>query len=596
MRSAIICLLSLSLLPTLEVHARQIVTKDDFAFVGAFMAPVGWLNSLTHRYRGGQIYLYSIVGSGSNKGHVYEFPIPTLGQTRPYPTQSAFRNYGDIFQDKLRTTVSDGATAWTDEAPGVGVDNSTIPRIYWDEIDQRMYWTKLIGYNNTIDRADVSTGYSTLDDSTPSGTGVGSWKLDTWMNGGSRNHRWMGGFLPIPPSFAATYTGGKRIGIGFGGPVSIISNGVASIGPTLFAMPPLNPTTTLYTHTDVPLLELLSSIGTAAPRGSEHLCFNNYLDPFKYSSDHWIIGDTVGGAVWIDGVNKHGVVYVTNMAGGNLNTTITNTTPPTLTSFSLADIGDAVVGDKIQVHTDNYTGQYPFETCSISGISGNTVTVTSCANGNPVAAPGGGNVTSTLKGVPIVGQPAVQGVYYAGGGPTMSRWYSSMYIYDPVDLANAALDPIGHPPTSILPVSNSNIAYPNITNPQPGTATGANQDTLSNARGVTFDPTTNRLYIMTFDPANYGSNVILVYQLNDSISTVNGSCGTSNGLSLSTAPTVGLCSAGTPSAVTGSGPWSWSCAGSGGGSTASCSASLAASVPAGDASTVVACPVIAGFR
>jgi hypothetical protein len=56
---------------------------------------------------------------------------------------------------------------------------------------------------------------------------------------------------------------------------------------------------------------------------------------------------------------------------------------------------------------------------------------------------------------------------------------------------------------------------------------------------------------------------------------VNGACGSSNGGSDSTAPTANLCTAGTASAVSGSGPWSWSCGGSSGGSTATCSDTLA---------------------
>ncbi len=49
-----------------------------------------------------------------------------------------------------------------------------------------------------------------------------------------------------------------------------------------------------------------------------------------------------------------------------------------------------------------------------------------------------------------------------------------------------------------------------------------------------------------------------------------GTCGSSNGGSFYTAPTTNLCSSGTASAVTGSGPWNWSCSTSGG--SASCSA------------------------
>jgi hypothetical protein len=52
---------------------------------------------------------------------------------------------------------------------------------------------------------------------------------------------------------------------------------------------------------------------------------------------------------------------------------------------------------------------------------------------------------------------------------------------------------------------------------------------------------------------------------------VNGVCGSDNGATLASTPT-NLCSAGTASDVSGSGPWSWTCAGSNGGSSASCSA------------------------
>jgi uncharacterized repeat protein (TIGR02543 family) len=56
---------------------------------------------------------------------------------------------------------------------------------------------------------------------------------------------------------------------------------------------------------------------------------------------------------------------------------------------------------------------------------------------------------------------------------------------------------------------------------------------------------------------------------------VNGACGSAGGGVFTAAPTTNLCAAGTPSAVSGSGPWSWSCAGANGGTTASCTANIA---------------------
>lgn len=55
---------------------------------------------------------------------------------------------------------------------------------------------------------------------------------------------------------------------------------------------------------------------------------------------------------------------------------------------------------------------------------------------------------------------------------------------------------------------------------------------------------------------------------------VNGTCGSSNGTALTAKPSSNLCSAGTATNVTGTGPWSWSCTGQFTGTTAACSASL----------------------
>ncbi|MBV8060976.1 MAG: hypothetical protein JO126_02710 [Alphaproteobacteria bacterium] len=57
--------------------------------------------------------------------------------------------------------------------------------------------------------------------------------------------------------------------------------------------------------------------------------------------------------------------------------------------------------------------------------------------------------------------------------------------------------------------------------------------------------------------------------------TVNGACGAANGVAVSSAPANNLCSVGTPSGISGSGPWTWSCAGQYGGPTAFCNAPVA---------------------
>ncbi len=62
---------------------------------------------------------------------------------------------------------------------------------------------------------------------------------------------------------------------------------------------------------------------------------------------------------------------------------------------------------------------------------------------------------------------------------------------------------------------------------------------------------------------------------------INGLCGSANGQTYTTAPTADLCSAGTASAMTGTGPWYWTCVGQSGGSTANCGAMIASYALAG---------------
>ncbi len=67
------------------------------------------------------------------------------------------------------------------------------------------------------------------------------------------------------------------------------------------------------------------------------------------------------------------------------------------------------------------------------------------------------------------------------------------------------------------------------------------------------------------------NNLVRIYNTG-TVTPVNGECGSADGSTVSTAPTTNLCNKGTASAVTGTGPWAWTCAGLNGGTTASCSA------------------------
>lgn len=55
---------------------------------------------------------------------------------------------------------------------------------------------------------------------------------------------------------------------------------------------------------------------------------------------------------------------------------------------------------------------------------------------------------------------------------------------------------------------------------------------------------------------------------------VYGACGSANGMTASSIPAANLCLTGTASAVTGTGPWNWSCSSTNGGTSAICSAAI----------------------
>lgn len=70
------------------------------------------------------------------------------------------------------------------------------------------------------------------------------------------------------------------------------------------------------------------------------------------------------------------------------------------------------------------------------------------------------------------------------------------------------------------------------------------------------------------------SNCAVSFSFASLTTVVDGSCGTANGVAVVTAPSVNLCSAGTASAVNGSGPWAWNCDGQNGGEISQCSAPM----------------------
>ena len=128
--------------------------------------------------------------------------------------------------------------------------------------------------------------------------------------------------------------------------------------------------------------------------------------------------------------------------------------------------------------------------------------------------------------------------------------------------------------SSNVPVTVSGIACaPVAVNGACGATAGVcSAGTMSGDNGATACGTTRT---WTCNGSGGGSNANCSLANPACGPTVLGKCGTANGAPYSSAPTFGLCRSGAASAISGSGPWTWSCSGSNGGLNASCSTASA---------------------
>jgi hypothetical protein len=218
------------------------------------------------------------------------------------------------------------------------------------------------------------------------------------------------------------------------------------------------------------------------------------------------------------------------------------TTPPNLCSSGNA----AVV-------VNNGSGQW---TWSCQGINGGT-TVTNCSatapvNGTCGSSSGAGPFTTTPPNLCSSGNAAV--VVNNGSG----QWtWSCQGINGGTNVTNCS---------ATAPVNgtcgSSSGAGPFTTTPPNLCSSGNPTAAVNNGSGQ---------WTWSCQGINGGTTVTNC----SATAPVNGACGSANGGTFTSAPTTNLCSKGTATSVpSGSGPWSWTCAGLNGGSTSpTCTAS-----------------------
>jgi hypothetical protein len=287
---------------------KTLLQASDFSFVGGFCMPqssggfsTSYGQGLTSRYVNGQLRFFSTTYTPGPNYDVYEIAVPTPS-TGSYPTASVVRHWGNVYQGHRYL-----------DKYGTG-DTGTVYGLYWDSVDQRLYWSYGDAYNASNGN-DCSLGYSTLNDSTGTATGVACWRFN------SRGEKMCrGGVLSIPAWFATQYCGGQRLGVGFGGYYSAATTGPASMGPALAAFNPPN----LSVNADKSSLSATNLVGyqfngtayTLPDRGHRDTNYTETFDGWNPNNGigYYTWNDTLWqSAVWIDLPNRQGVLYAVTL-------------------------------------------------------------------------------------------------------------------------------------------------------------------------------------------------------------------------------------------------------------------------------------------
>jgi hypothetical protein len=295
---------------------KPLITGKDLAYLGSFsMPPRGaggasnafTYGALTHRYVRGELRFFS-TSHPYDGDQVYEVKYPGLSTTSP-PIAAAVTDWSDVYRGK-RWVDNDGGYSKLD--PSVHTYG-----LHWSEELRRLYWSYGHWYNTTSP-SNPCLGFSTLNDETTRATGVGAWRL---RGRGEMFAR--GGSVDIPRWFADRFTGGKALGIGFGGYFSIVASG--SMGPALCAVAHPDPATVPHKGS-LEQIPLLGYPNAPKPPGPPDRCHRNAdykteFDAWNPLRDvgYWTWKDELwGGGTWVDLPDKQAVLFFCVLGHGRV--------------------------------------------------------------------------------------------------------------------------------------------------------------------------------------------------------------------------------------------------------------------------------------
>ncbi|MCL1897702.1 MAG: bacterial Ig-like domain-containing protein [Micrococcales bacterium] len=285
--------------PPTPPRVPGVVDQFDLEYQGSFTLPMvpGYDKTYTDsgislRTVGGEKRLIAMAGTYSFGA--YEVAIPS-------PVKIVGSDTSGVPEAQLRSEF--GPLPVDPEATHNGT-------LWYDQAADRLYWTNIHGYftPGTLPFPVLRSG--SLAGGTL--TETGQWYQPADLGGAPLKSFW-GGVTGIPQGFANQYTGGKTIGLGFGGMYSI--NSSASWGPSLAAAG-------LNTGGAMDLQPVLfGSFDKRAMRDGDYFYATEVSyqpNPVSPWEGQWTSGDFIGSGVFIDLPDKQGYVSFSRQTTGRI--------------------------------------------------------------------------------------------------------------------------------------------------------------------------------------------------------------------------------------------------------------------------------------
>jgi hypothetical protein len=297
--SGISNVVSSTTLPTSSLN-RAVLTQQDFEYLGAFKLPQSAFGQ-SNAYADSGLALRRVNGNIQflTGGHryigdaVYECNFPGWGSLpSTWPQSTTIREWGTAVYGYPTVKPNITGQTWTHG-------------MMYDDATGRFYFSWGPWYNIPPTNYP-SLGWAALNEAGP--VVHGPWNApDTTAH----CQKIRGGSLIIPDWFAETYLGGRKLGVGFGGYYS----GFSACGRGTFLAAAHHPDDSTAQLDTVALIDHNDAHWGTRDGDYWTNCVANPTGDVGY----WGFADTIiGGAVWIDLPDKHGLLYMSVMGHGNI--------------------------------------------------------------------------------------------------------------------------------------------------------------------------------------------------------------------------------------------------------------------------------------